>query len=83
MTERICIASKPALSPPLIATQATGIPDGTLVYQIETPLTTEFEKDGVNLSGGEMQKVAIARTLYRGQHLIIMDEPSIRSVGGI
>ncbi len=54
-----------------------------LVYQIETPLTTEFEKDGVNLSGGEMQKVAIARTLYRGQHLIIMDEPSIRSVGGI
>lgn len=47
-----------------------------LVYQIETPLTTEFEKDGVNLSGGEMQKVAIARTLYRGQNICIMDEPS-------
>ncbi len=47
-----------------------------LKYQIETPLTTEFEKDGVNLSGGESQKVAIARTLYRGHDLIIMDEPS-------
>lgn len=47
-----------------------------LKYQIETPLTTEFEKDGVNLSGGESQKVAIARTLYRHQELIIMDEPS-------
>lgn len=47
-----------------------------LKYQIETPLTTEFEKDGVNLSGGESQKVAIARTLYRRQDLIIMDEPS-------
>lgn len=47
-----------------------------LSYQTETPLTTEFEKDGVNLSGGEAQKVAIARTLYRKQHLIIMDEPS-------
>ena len=47
-----------------------------LSYQIETPLTTEFEKDGVNLSGGEAQKVAIARTLYRRQNLIIMDEPS-------
>lgn len=47
-----------------------------LSYQIETPLTTEFEKDGVNLSGGEAQKVAIARTLYRKQNLIIMDEPS-------
>lgn len=50
--------------------------DNRLIYQIETPLTTEFEKDGVNLSGGEMQKVAIARTLYRRQNLIIMDEPS-------
>lgn len=47
-----------------------------LKYQIETPLTTEFEKDGVNLSGGESQKIAIARTLYRNQDLIIMDEPS-------
>lgn len=50
--------------------------DQRLVYQTETPLTTEFEKDGVNLSGGESQKVAIARTLYRRQSTIIMDEPS-------
>ncbi len=50
--------------------------DNRLCYQIETPLTTEFEKGGVNLSGGEAQKVAIARTLYRKQNLIIMDEPS-------
>ena len=50
--------------------------DNRLVYQVETPLTTEFEKDGVNLSGGEMQKVAIARTLYRKQNICIMDEPS-------
>ena len=50
--------------------------DDRLSYQIETPLTTEFEKDGINLSGGEAQKVAIARTLYRKQDLIIMDEPS-------
>lgn len=50
--------------------------DQRLTYQIETPLTTEFEKAGVNLSGGEQQKVAIARTLYQKQNLIIMDEPS-------
>lgn len=50
--------------------------DRRLAYQIQTPLTTEFEKEGVNLSGGEAQKVAIARTLYRKQDLIIMDEPS-------
>lgn len=50
--------------------------DKRLVWQIETPLTAEFEKDGVNLSGGEAQKVAIARTLYQQQKIIIMDEPS-------
>ncbi len=50
--------------------------DARLVYQIDTPLTAEFEKAGVSLSGGEAQKVAIARTLYRDQHMIIMDEAS-------
>lgn len=47
-----------------------------LRYRIDTPLTTEFEKDGVNLSSGESQKIAIARTLYRNHQLIIMDETS-------
>lgn len=47
-----------------------------LKHQIETPLTTEFDSDGINLSGGEGQKVAVSRTMYRKNSLIIMDEPS-------
>ena len=43
---------------------------------LETNLTTEFEKDGVNLSGGEGQKLAIARVFYSQANLIILDEPS-------
>lgn len=43
---------------------------------IDTMLTKEFDDDGVNLSGGEAQKVAIARTFVRPYELIIMDEPS-------
>ncbi len=43
---------------------------------LETPITTEFEEDGVNLSGGESQKVAIARAFYRDADILIMDEPS-------
>lgn len=48
-----------------------GLPDG-----LTTNLTTEFEDNGVNLSGGEGQKLAVARVFYKDAHLIILDEPS-------
>ncbi len=40
----------------------------------ETMLSREFE--GVDLSGGEWQRVAIARGLYRFHDVIILDEPT-------
>lgn len=43
---------------------------------LDTPLTTEFDKEGINLSGGEGQKVAIARSFYKNAKVLIMDEPS-------
>lgn len=43
---------------------------------IQTSLTREFDAEGVNLSGGEAQKVAIARTFYKYCPIIILDEPS-------
>lgn len=43
---------------------------------LDTPLTTEFMEDGMNLSGGESQKLAIARVFYREAGLMILDEPS-------
>ncbi|MCL2637483.1 MAG: ABC transporter ATP-binding protein/permease [Oscillospiraceae bacterium] len=43
---------------------------------LESNLTTEFEENGVNLSGGEGQKLAVARVFYAGANLIILDEPS-------
>ena len=43
---------------------------------IHSQLTTEFSDDGVGLSGGESQKIAIARVFARPFELIIMDEPS-------
>lgn len=44
--------------------------------RLDTPLTTEFMEDGMNLSGGESQKLAIARVFYRKAGLMILDEPS-------
>lgn len=43
---------------------------------IDTPLTREFSEDGVNLSGGEEQKLAIARIFAKNCSCVIMDEPS-------
>jgi len=43
---------------------------------LDTELTTEFSQDGINLSGGESQKLAIARVFYKEAGLMILDEPS-------
>jgi ATP-binding cassette subfamily B protein len=41
-----------------------------------TQVTTEFDKKGVDFSGGESQKVAISRAFYKDAEILIMDEPS-------
>lgn len=43
---------------------------------LDTQLTTELFEDGVNLSGGEAQKLAISRAFYQNCELLILDEPS-------
>ena len=48
----------------------------SLPQGLSTPITTEFDEQGVNLSGGESQKVAIARAFYGEVDLLAMDEPS-------
>lgn len=48
----------------------------TLAKGIDAEITTEFAEDGVNLSGGESQKVAVARVFYNEADFMILDEPS-------
>ncbi len=47
------------------------LPDGA-----DTILLKEFDEDGLMLSGGEQQKLAIARVFYKQCPYIILDEPS-------
>lgn len=43
---------------------------------LETSLYKDFNPQGVEISGGEAQKIAIARALYRQAPILILDEPT-------
>ncbi len=47
-----------------------------LKHGIDTTMTKEFDRDGVVLSGGQAQKIAIARVFARDCDFVILDEPS-------
>ena len=43
---------------------------------VDTVITRELEDNGIELSGGENQKLSIARAVYKNSPLIILDEPT-------
>jgi len=49
----------------------TKLPDG-----YDTPLTRIFEENGIELSGGQWQKLSVARAFYKDCDVMILDEPT-------
>ncbi len=47
------------------------LPDG-----YNTPLTRMFEENGVEPSGGQWQKLSVARAFYKESDILILDEPT-------
>ena len=47
------------------------LPDG-----LDTYLYKDYNPEGIDISGGEAQKIAIARALYKDAPFIILDEPT-------
>ena len=60
------------------ALKASGIYDKVDSFpgKMESQLTKEFAKDGIMMSGGELQKLAIARVFAKNSEICILDEPS-------
>nr|MBE6545440.1 ABC transporter ATP-binding protein [Oscillospiraceae bacterium] len=49
---------------------------GRLPKGYETPLTRLFEEEGIELSGGQWQKLSVARAFYKDSDILILDEPT-------
>lgn len=60
------------------ALNAAGLSEkiNSLPKGINTQLGKIFDKEGVLLSGGELQKLALARVLFKNSSVVILDEPS-------
>ena len=56
----------------------TGFDDrlSTMPEGIKTFLYRDFAENGVEISGGEAQKIALARALYKDAPFIVLDEPT-------
>lgn len=48
----------------------------TMPKGLDTGLYQDFDPTGVEISGGEAQKIALARALYKNAPFIILDEPT-------
>lgn len=47
-----------------------------LPYGYDTPLGKWFSEEGAELSGGEWQRVSLARAFYRQAPIVVLDEPT-------
>lgn len=45
-------------------------------FNLDTYVSKEFDENGIEFSGGQKQKIAVARALYRKSSLRLMDEPT-------
>lgn len=72
------LAENIALSAQIDRPKAQGVVSrlGLRLTDLDQPLRRDLDEKGVEVSGGEGQKIAIARALYKDAPMVILDEPT-------
>lgn len=78
VAENVAVSPQPDCDRVWQALTVAGVADRVkaMPKQIDTPLTRNLDSSGVDVSGGEAQKIAIARAWYKDAPFIILDEPT-------
>lgn len=76
--ENIAASEKVNEARAIDALQRAGLGErlSSLENGLDTFVGKEYDESGVNFSGGEKQKMAIARAIYKDAPFVIMDEPT-------
>lgn len=69
--ETDCAKAEARLQDAGLSEKLAGLPDG-----VHTQMLKVIYDDGVDLSGGERQKLALARALYKDAPIVVLDEPT-------
>lgn len=78
LRENIALAAKPDDERINEVLRLSGFYDDAqkLEYGLDTTLFKSYDEKGTELSGGQQQKTAISRALYRNAPIVILDEPT-------
>lgn len=73
--ENVGVSCEPNVCKVVNAMRSAGVSE-RLISERDAYLYRQLDPDGIEVSGGEGQKIAIARAFYKDTDIIIMDEPT-------